>query len=85
MAKQAKTSAGKSDVDDLFSDTRGAKTSRKRVDGLPVYTYDELRVSATSGGAGCIHLLCMLCQLTWHAWQGRSYARLIASAAFNLD
>eukprot|EP00055_Hartaetosiga_balthica_P009222 m.36229 g.36229 ORF g.36229 m.36229 type:complete len:150 (-) comp6656_c0_seq1:70-519(-) len=47
---------------DGFSDAKGEKkTNRKMVDGLRVYTYDELGVSAESGGTDDCPFDCDCC------------------------
>lgn len=60
MARSKKIAAPKSNLDDLL-DPNAVKKSRKYVDGLPVYTYEELGISAESGGTPLCPFDCDCC------------------------
>ena len=49
-----------SNLDDLL-DPKATKKGRKYVDGLPVYTYEELGISANSGGTPLCPFDCDCC------------------------
>lgn len=60
ISRPKKAAEAKSNLDDLL-DPNAKKKGRKYVDGLPVYTYEELGISAESGGTPLCPFDCDCC------------------------
>eukprot|EP01125_Pyxidicula_operculata_P000028 TRINITY_DN10030_c0_g1_i1.p1 TRINITY_DN10030_c0_g1~~TRINITY_DN10030_c0_g1_i1.p1 ORF type:complete len:150 (+),score=41.57 TRINITY_DN10030_c0_g1_i1:18-467(+) len=59
--KKSPKGPSKNGGDDIWSDSRGDKKGRKTVDGVKVYTYDELSISSNSGGTPLCPFDCKCC------------------------